>query len=134
MPAFIPDGYTMEFFLAGMDGQYEGVWVKGRPALPGDVTKYLQDLNTDRDREDALEAAFIAERVVDWSITYPDGSGKVAITPENLSRLNPQLRSRIINVLQGYASPDKPKGPSPFGGKPVPDHGLLKEVDERQKN
>lgn len=98
---FIDDGMTLTKTLAGKDGSMPAGTLTFRPALAKKRTEYnIAIASADAERITRFEESLLKD-------------GKVAINgdpvPEGkFSRLNPNVRSMLLNLILGYSQADEP--------------------------
>lgn len=98
MPAFIDDGYTESVFIPEMAGQYERVSLSFRPVATEGVSEY-SFLTKDKNHKEAkrITAEFLTKRILSWDVK--NGTADVAVSPENLLKLNVHLFDEIFAIV-----------------------------------
>jgi hypothetical protein len=107
MPAaYIPDGYTFRFRIESPF--CDPVEAAGRPILH-EPRQAIQRMLGKADTASAITGAVVstvAEYLVEWDITTPKGEA-VAITPDNLRRIHPDILEQLFSTLLGTVAPAK---------------------------
>lgn len=129
MPAaYIDDGYTLTKTLEDTPF-YPRTVIQYRPMLSREQRHFnLKIENAERDtngrvteagitKAEKLAAEMIAAKIVEWSITRPDGE-PVKICGAEFERLEPHLAGAIVNAVLGNLPPD---------GEPEPPTGKTSE-------
>jgi hypothetical protein len=138
MPAYIPDGQTLDGYVAAAlpedsgESQHEELNFTYRPAtrqeilsLDGSVRITMKNADIDPTclyKSEKQICDFIANHVKSWDLKQV-GVHPVEVTADNIERLNPYLYSKLYGIVRGTRLCDKkPDGPAP------------KSDDERLKN
>ena len=132
MASVIFDGMTQKAFITGKHGQYDDCRFEYRPVRNKWLTAYRTVIGKIKDPLESEERSvvMVAERLTAWDLVYPDGalgrdgvdlSGKAVPflgaeitvagkkTREEVGLwydVHPQLATRIVNIVLGYAASD----------------------------
>lgn len=125
MAGYIPDGYTINGYIAAVPGLYEAVRFRYRPMQAIERAEFFN-------RRDKLpvesqtkgNAQAIVDRLESWDLTIgPEvealGCGlkagePIPLTVEHVKRVNPVLFARLFSMICGTEPPDDdPKATTP---------------------
>lgn len=104
---FIPDGYTEDVYIAGIDGLHPPVRIKVRTMLAAERAVLLEELGKldEKTAHVKLAKAMVA-RVLSWDLKDDDTGAAAPITVENVLRLRPALFLSIASVVRGFRGSD----------------------------
>lgn len=106
---FIPDGYTIKGYVKASPGLHPAVKFTYRPSICMQNREVLaQGL-----AEDVREQRFkdmVAAQVTEWDIRHPITNEIVPITSANVGRLQPMLRSELVDIIMGSKASDPEPG------------------------
>lgn len=105
--SYIPDGFTVEGYLAPIPRLHGGCRFVYRPMLPH-LRDFALQKSARQSPKDAcvVFAEAIALQVQEWDIRDPVTGVTVPVTPENAKRLQPKLFSDMFAVVGGTAPSD----------------------------
>ena len=112
---FIPDGYTLRGYIAAVAGIHCALRFEYRPTTSLENKKVLEGAPSEEVSEERFRK-MLAEKIVSWDMTNPKECKVVPVTVENMGRIQPKLRSTLVDIVMGWKSSD----PAP-SGTPQPD-------------
>lgn len=106
---FIDDGYTRRAYIAARPGVHGALEIVYRPMLAEERDTLYAAVERKQPREQVrMIAIAIAERVESWS------AADVAVSADNVRRLQPALFNRVYNLINGSLGSDAyPDGSMP---------------------
>ena len=110
---YIHDGYTIDGFIKGMEGNYPDVRFKFRPVDFKTRNRIFGRVNLASDDNSATMAQTIAGRVVEWDLKKLKALGSeelvaVELAASEVLRLSPRLVVELFDVVMGSQSPGVP--------------------------
>lgn len=105
---FIPDGYTIKGYVKAWPGLYPAVKFEYRPAICMQNREVLAAGLAEDVREKRFKE-LIAGQVKSWDIRHPLTGEVVPVTVENAGRIQPMLRSNLVDIIMG----SQPSDPEP---------------------
>lgn len=104
--AFIRDGRTLDGYVEGIPGQFDGFWFKFRRATQAECNEYRQNLSRKQGKEDVVDAEHLEKKLVSWELA-DDLGNPVDLNRQNLRDTHPLAVSQLLNHVNGFAGTDK---------------------------
>jgi hypothetical protein len=103
---FIADGYTQPGYILPVERLHDALRFRFRPVL-AEERSLLADSALTATAASYLRqvAALVAEKLVDWNVTDPQGND-VEISPANVLRLQPELLLKLQQIVLGVVASD----------------------------
>lgn len=105
--SYIPDGMTLDGYIAADPGVHGELHFSYRPLLPRHyraLQEQMDKLKSDKATE--LIATVMASQIVSWSLTHPMNGKPIEVTPAECERMQNTLFTRVYLVLAGVRASD----------------------------
>ena len=118
MPAYLPEGFTENGYIAAADRAFEAVRFKFRPMSLAQRFACEESFRVKKGDDQArITFTVLEKQLVSWDVKAPGNAEPLPITKDNLARITPSLALRLYNIVAGYSASDlDPADASPGGG------------------
>jgi hypothetical protein len=97
---FIDDGYTQTDIIAARPGKHAELSYDFRPVGSEKLAQFFKKTSVNNGADEyKVENELLAEHIVSWTINAP-------VNIENIKKLHPSIRTRMLNVVTGYSDPE----------------------------
>lgn len=107
---FIPDGYTLDGYIAEVPGLHGALRFVYRPCTAsenavtgGAVDKVIRQSPAKAER---IVATGVCKQLVSWSVQNPKTKEAVDIVPATAVRLQPALFAKLFDIIRGARASD----------------------------
>jgi hypothetical protein len=108
---FIPDGYTVDGYIAEIPRRHGAVRFRYRPCVATEnmigANAITKAVGPSPAKAEMIAATIIAKQLVEWDVTAPTKPDEVLdITAENVARVHPTIGAKLLGIIRGTDASD----------------------------